>query len=93
MERGIDGGVYNVGAGTDLTVRELATLVMRAVGFEGRLAFDPTKPDGMPRKLLDSARIGALGWQPRYGLAEGIRATYRWCLDHGVFGQAALERG
>jgi GDP-L-fucose synthase len=67
----------NVGSGSDVTIRELAEEVMRAVGFAGELAFDTSKPDGTPRKLMDSSRIAALGWAPRIGLAEGIAQTYR----------------
>ena len=93
MERRIGEGVYNVGTGTDLTVRELAETVMRVVGFEGRLAFDAGKPDGTPRKLLDVSRITALGWRPRYSLEEGIRRTYEWCLENGVFERAEVDAG
>jgi GDP-L-fucose synthase len=93
MERGAGEGVYNIGSGSDLTVRELAELIARVVGFDGRLVFDPGKPDGTPRKLLDIARVRSLGWQPRYGLEEGIRRTYRWCLERGVFKLAETAYG
>ncbi|WP_369246709.1 GDP-L-fucose synthase family protein [Streptomyces sp. R41] len=66
----------NVGRGEDLTIRELAEIVREVVGFEGRIGFDPTKPDGTPRKLLDVSRMTALGWRPRIGLRDGIAATY-----------------
>jgi GDP-L-fucose synthase len=59
-----------------VTIRELAELVARELGFEGELRFDTTKPDGTPRKLLDVSRMHALGWRARTGLAEGIRKTY-----------------
>ena len=85
MERDAEPGLWNVGAGFDLTVAELAQKVMRAVGLEGGLEFDPSKPDGMMRKLLDSARIRALGWQPLTRLEDGIERTYQWCLEHDVF--------
>ncbi|MCL6538813.1 MAG: GDP-L-fucose synthase [Acidothermus sp.] len=68
----------NVGVGSDLTIAELAELVAKVVGFSGEIRFDPTKPDGTPRKLLDVRRISALGFQPRISLEEGIRATYAW---------------
>ncbi len=68
----------NVGAGTDLTIRELAELVRRVVGFEGRLEFDTSKPDGTPRKLLDITRLRELGWQPRITLEEGLVDAYAW---------------
>ncbi|MDG9704010.1 GDP-L-fucose synthase [Streptomyces sp. DH37] len=67
----------NVGCGEDLTIRELALLVASVVGYEGRIAFDPSRPDGTPRKLLDTGRMRALGWSPSIGLAEGVAATYR----------------
>ena len=54
------------------------------VGFSGRLCYDPSKPDGTPRKLLDITRLSALGWQPRIGLAEGLADAYRWYLDQVV---------
>ena len=88
MERGADGGVYNVGTGADVTVRELAETVLRVVGLDAQLAFDASRPDGTPRKLLDVGRMRALGWRPRIGLEEGIRMTYRWCLANGVFERA-----
>ena len=68
----------NVGTGTDVTVRELAEMIARVVGYRGRLIFDPTKPDGTPRKLLDVSRLAALGFRPSIGLEDGIRATYDW---------------
>ncbi|MFS8477369.1 MAG: GDP-L-fucose synthase [Micromonosporaceae bacterium] len=70
----------NIGTGTDVTIRELATMVAEVVGFHGDLVFDTTKPDGTPRKLLDVSRIRALGWAPRIELREGIRQTYAWFL-------------
>ncbi len=68
----------NVGAGTDLTIRELAELVRQVVGFEGRLEFDASKPDGTPRKLLDITRLRELGWEPRIMLEEGLADAYAW---------------
>ena len=75
--------LINIGCGEDVTIRELAELVARVVGFKGRLVFDTTKPDGTPRKLLDVSRLAALGWKPRIGLEEGIRATYEWFVRKG----------
>ncbi len=66
----------NIGCGEDVTIRELARLVMETVGFEGELVFDPSKPDGTPRKLMDSARMTALGWKPRIALREGLKDAY-----------------
>src|SRR4051794_18457940 len=70
--------VINVGFGSDVTIRELAELICEVVGFRGALVFDAMKPDGTPRKLLDSSKLRALGWQPRIGLREGIAQTYQW---------------
>jgi len=72
----------NVGTGQELTIRELAETVAEAVGFEGELVFDATKPDGTPRKLVDTARLRGLGWQPRIGLKDGLKATYQWYLEN-----------
>jgi GDP-L-fucose synthase len=68
--------LVNIGAGKDLTIGELAALVCEVVGFKGRLEFDATKPDGTPRKLLDSSRLARLGWRARIGLREGIAMAY-----------------
>jgi GDP-L-fucose synthase len=70
-------GLLNVGVGTDLSIREVAQMVARVVGFEGQIVFDPSKPDGTPRKLLDVSRLAGMGWRARIGLQEGIEATYR----------------
>jgi GDP-L-fucose synthase len=70
--------IVNVGCGEDVTIRELATLVCEIVGFTGALAFDTTKPDGTPRKLLDTARLTTLGWRPRLSLRDGLAETYAW---------------
>ena len=71
----------NVGYGTDVTVRELAELVASVVGYEGRIEQDLDKPDGTPRKLMSSARMMSLGWQPKIDLASGLASTYAWFLD------------
>jgi nucleoside-diphosphate-sugar epimerase len=68
----------NVGTGEDVPIRELAELVRDAVGYRGRIEFDPRYPDGAPRKLLDVGKLKSLGWQPRVTLAEGIRETLAW---------------
>ena len=72
----------NVGTGEDLSIGDLARLVADVVGFEGRLAFDPDRPDGTPRKLLDVSRLESLGWQACIGLREGIEQTYQWYLEN-----------
>jgi GDP-L-fucose synthase len=74
--------IINVGVGTDLSIRELAELLCRVVGYNGSLVFDTSKPDGTPQKLLDVSRLRGLGWQARIGLEEGVRETYEWFLSH-----------
>jgi len=81
MARYEDEQHINVGTGEDMSIRELADLVRESVYPEARLTFDPTKPDGMPRKLLDVSRLHALGWRHRTALRDGIEATYRWFLE------------
>jgi len=80
----------NVGTGQELTIRELAETVAEAVGFEGKLAFDASKPDGPPRKLVDTTRLQALGWQPKVGLKEGLEATYQWYLANKANARGAV---
>jgi len=77
MDRRIGEGLFNVGTGRDMPVRDLARTVMKIVGFEGELRFDASKPDGTPRKLLDVSRLRALGWEARTPLEEGIARAYR----------------
>ena len=74
----------NIGVGADLSIRALAEMLGEIVGYGGGLRFDRSKPDGTPRKLVDTARINALGWRPRIALADGIRATYAWFLAHAA---------
>jgi Nucleoside-diphosphate-sugar epimerases len=71
-------GLYNVGYGSDLTIRELATLIASIVEYRGEIEWDSSKPDGTPRKLLDSSKIRATGWKPSIDLEDGIRRTYDW---------------
>ncbi len=74
----------NVGTGADVSIAELAGMVAEVTGFEGRLDFDPSKPDGTPRKLMDVTRLAAMGWRARIGLREGIADAYRWYLDNAA---------
>ena len=76
MNQGYDGPLVNIGTGEDVTIRELAETVMQVVGFEGRIVFDASKPDGTPRKLLDVSRLAALGWRARTSLRDGIGLAY-----------------
>jgi len=78
----------NVTGGVDLSIAQLAELVMEAVGYEGRLVFDSSRPDGMPRKILDHRRLHDLGWRPRHSLKSGLAATYRWFLENVVRDEA-----
>ncbi|MEV6054287.1 GDP-L-fucose synthase [Streptomyces sp. NPDC052107] len=83
-------GPVNVGTGTDVTIRELAELVAEVVGYEGSVEWDPSQPDGTPRKLLDVSRLTALGWAPRIALREGLSQTYAWYVEH--LGSDALRQ-
>jgi GDP-L-fucose synthase len=78
MDRYDSSEPVNCGAGSDVSIRQLAELIGRVTGFEGKLVFDINKPDGTPRKLMDSSRLAALGWRPQTSLEEGIREVYRW---------------
>lgn len=73
----------NVGTGTDVTIRDLAETVARVTGFQGKLVFDASKPDGAPRKLMDVSRLARLGWTASIGLEQGLRDTYDWFLAQG----------
>jgi GDP-L-fucose synthase len=73
----------NIGAGKEISIGEFARTVADVVGYRGKLEFDATRPDGMPRKLLDSARLNALGWRPRTPLREGLAAAYADFLAGG----------
>ena len=77
LEHNVTEGLFNVGVGEDLSIRELAECICKVVGFEGELVFDASKPDGTPRKLLDVSRLAQMGWHATIGLEEGIASTYR----------------
>ncbi len=74
----------NLGSGTDLTINELAETVCKAVGFEGTIERDSSKPDGTPRKLMDGGKIAAMGWKPEIGLKDGIASAYKWFLENAA---------
>lgn len=84
LERYSQAGHINVGSGEELSIRQLAEQIAQVVGFTGRIEFDPSMPDGTPRKLMDVSRICALGWKPRLALPEGIRSAYAWYLAHSA---------
>jgi len=74
--------IINVGVGEDITIHDLAVIVKSVVGYEGEIVFDPGKPDGTPRKLVDVSRLRGLGWFPEVSLEQGVRSTYDWYLSH-----------
>jgi GDP-L-fucose synthase len=76
--------IVNIGWGEDVTIRELADMVMSVIGYRGQLLFDPTKPDGAPRKLLDVSRLSRLGWHAKIPLKDGIERTYAWFKSHSA---------
>ncbi|MBW2411426.1 MAG: GDP-L-fucose synthase, partial [Deltaproteobacteria bacterium] len=73
-----DVSFLNVGSGSDLTIKDLADVVKSQTGYAGEVAWDASKPDGTPRKLLDVTRLNNLGWKPEINLKQGIRQTYQW---------------
>jgi len=81
--------LINIGAGKDITIRELAQMITEVVGFQGKLVFDALKPDGMPRKLLDSSRLAALGWRSSIPLRTGIERTYELFQHDSAAGRVA----
>jgi GDP-L-fucose synthase len=74
--------LYNVGFGTDISIKELALLIQQIVGHQGEIVWDATKPDGTPKKLMDNSKIMDLGWKPEVGLSDGIAITYEWFLSN-----------
>jgi GDP-L-fucose synthase len=82
MENYAEEQTINVGAGSDVTIRELAETIADVVGFRGTLAFDPSRPDGTPRKLMDVSRINALGWKPKTPLRDGLAQAYAWFVKN-----------
>jgi GDP-L-fucose synthase len=77
--------IINIGAGKDISIEELAGMIKEIVGFKGGMIFDTTKPDGMPKKLLDVSKMTKLGWKPKISLRDGIRQTYDWCVENPIF--------
>jgi len=82
MKRYDRGEIINIGVGQDLTIKELAEMIREITGFQGRIVYDRTRPDGTPRKLLDVSRINRLGWKAKISLREGIASTYKWYLNN-----------
>jgi GDP-L-fucose synthase len=79
--RNYTGGMINVGSGQEVSIKELANLMKSVVGFEGDVRFDPSKPDGTPRKIMDNSKLAALGWRPSTGLEAGLAKMYDWFLN------------
>jgi len=77
-------GIVNIGVGEDITIARLAGIVGEVVGFDGKIVYDSSKPDGTPRKLVDVSRINGLGWHASIGLEDGVRRTYEWYLENKV---------
>jgi len=77
--------LINIGSGQEISIADLARLVQQVVGYQGEIVFDISKPDGTPRKLADSSRLHALGWQHRTGLEDGVRDAYRWFVEQAHF--------
>jgi len=75
-------GLFNVGSGEELSIRELAGRVAKVVGYDGPVEWDSTFPDGTPRKLLDSSKVRSTGWAPRISLTSGLSQTYKWYLGN-----------
>ncbi len=80
-------GHLNIGSGVDVSIRDLATLICKVVGFRGELVFDASKPDGTPRKLMDVSRLAATGWTARTPLEQGLREVYAWFLEQARKGE------
>jgi GDP-L-fucose synthase len=81
FERYSGNDFFNVGTGTDVSIRELVEMIMEVVGYDAELAFDTRKPDGMPQKLMDVSRIREAGWTAKTSLKEGLEKTYRYFLE------------
>ena len=92
LERDVTEGLYNVGVGVDLSIRELAECIARIVGYRGQLVFDTSKPDGTPQKLLDVSRLREMGWQAQIGLEDGIKQTYQEFAAGGAQAGAQAAR-
>jgi GDP-L-fucose synthase len=82
MENAIPAGLYNVGFGEDISIKNLAEVIQHVVGHLGDITWDSEKPDGTPKKLMDSTKFRSLGWEPEIGLKQGIQYTYEWFLNH-----------
>mgnify|MGYP001383434024 CR=1 FL=1 len=82
MDKELDQSLINVGSGQEVSILQLANMIKSVVGFQGDLSFDSSKPDGNPRKLLDSSKLNSYGWSAKTSLSDGLKTTYRWYLDN-----------
>ena len=82
LEHKLDDHLYNVGSGSDLTIKALSEMIQKIVGHSGDIVWDETKPDGTPKKLMDSSKFNLLGWRATIGLEKGIKMTYEWFLEN-----------
>ena len=82
LENQFQDNLFNVGSGADLTIKQLAELIQKIVGHQGKILWDSSKPDGTPRKLMNVSKMTQAGWQAKIGLEEGIRSTYQWFLEN-----------
>jgi len=82
IENDTEEGLYNIGSNEEITIKDLVLILKNIVGYEGKIIYDKTKPDGNPRKLLDSSKIKNLGWKPKTKLPNGLKITYKWYLKN-----------
>lgn len=82
LENYDDGGMVNIGTGSDISIADVAQLIKQVVGYEGKIVFDKSKPDGVPKKLLDCTKLNELGWRSSIALRDGLTATYKWFIDN-----------
>ena len=82
MKNETDFDLLNIGSGEEISIAELANLIQKVIGFEGEIVFDKNKPDGNPRKLLDSSKMNSLGWESKTTLHDGLKTTYDWYLKN-----------
>ena len=74
--------MYNIGTGNDISIRDLAIIIKKIIGFQGNITWDNSKPDGTPKKLMDISKMESLGWKYSTNIEEGIKKTYDWFLDN-----------
>ena len=83
MRNYADGGMINVGSSEEISIRDLTEMMAEVTGYQGRITWDSTKPDGTPRKIMDNTRLHALGWQPKTSIRAGLEKMYAWFRETG----------